>query len=394
MTHKLNRKLLLAALILLLISTTSCSIKAGKDSAGRAVVKFHKQLDAEQYHDIYMAGDEEFLKSATEDDLVAYLGAVHQKLGQVKSSSQSGFYFNVNTSGMWITLNYNTEFSGGMAYEQFVWHVQGDRARLYHYQINSRAFLNSDDRGEREHATRDDSLDKVKGGVKVNLLSAEQKAWALAVSALLTERNGERHDLLGGVEPTAENIECIKERLKGAWNIESRADLLSALDWIEGGGQRAEFETKGAYLASLNAEQTKAFKEKKKDDPQATYQIVILEKNYKTLGKKGLLGWDYSRYVSLCRWGYAVGLLKEDEAWERIIPAARLLQKNFASWKELGENYLIGREFWSLEETQSKGLLCTAAYQRLLDHEDSPWKRYAWKTDLSEARERKSKMNG
>jgi Protein of unknown function (DUF1266) len=45
------------------------------------------------------------------------------------------------------------------------------------------------------------------------------------------------------------------------------------------------------------------------------------------------------------------GYLAEDEAWEKIMPAAAKLHATFSSWKELGENYLIGREFWSYEQT-------------------------------------------
>ena len=38
------------------------------------------------------------------------------------------------------------------------------------------------------------------------------------------------------------------------------------------------------------------------------------------------------------------------------MPAARALQSHFTSWRDLGENYLIGREFWSRSETQGRKL--------------------------------------
>ena len=62
--------------------------------------------------------------------------------------------------------------------------------------------------------------------------------------------------------------------------------------------------------------------------------------------------------------------------------AARTLQSNFDSWKELGENYLIGREFWSLHQTKEGGDLSRDAYFRLLNDPASPWNRHAWETNL------------
>ena len=78
-----------------------------------------------------------------------------------------------------------------------------------------------------------------------------------------------------------------------------------------------------------------------------------------------------------------MGYLTEDEAWDRIMPAARRLQRTFDSWKDLGENYLIGREFWSQEETERNGPLYREVYQHLLDDSASPWNRCAWNLDLT-----------
>ena len=36
-----------------------------------------------------------------------------------------------------VTLNYDTDFSEGKGTEQFVFHVTGDKALLYSYNVNS-----------------------------------------------------------------------------------------------------------------------------------------------------------------------------------------------------------------------------------------------------------------
>jgi len=89
------------------------------------------------------------------------------------------------------------------------------------------------------------------------------------------------------------------------------------------------------------------------------------------------------RMEALCRWGYLVGHLSEDEAWSFILYAAGRVQGTFDSWEDLGRNYLIGREYWSHDETRAKGHLYREAYLRLLRDPGSPWTQLPWYTDLS-----------
>lgn len=213
-----------------------------------------------------------------------------------------------------------------------------------------------------------------------------QKSWALATSAILTERNGQRHDLLGGTQRTEASIREWKQTLRQWWDINGRADLLATLKWLEEGGHRQDFEQLGALVKSLTPAQYQEIRAKAQENEDAAHKLQMVEKYYPTLGKKSLLGWDYARYISLCRWGYLVGYLTEDEAWERIMPAAQALQRTFNSWKDLGENYLIGREFWSLSETEQSGQLYREAYQSLLNDPASPWQRNPWNTNLQPAR--------
>ncbi|MCK5594698.1 DUF1266 domain-containing protein [bacterium] len=214
--------------------------------------------------------------------------------------------------------------------------------------------------------------------------SNSQKMWALATCAVLTESNIDRHDILGGRERTEENIKAWKTSLQEWWGVENRKDLLDTLKWIEKGGHRKGFAEMGAYLASPNSVQSYIYnlKDKVKNDPERKNKVDMVEKHYRTLGRKSLLGWDYSRYVSLCGWGYLIGYLSEAEAWEFIMPVAIMLQETFDSWEDLGRNYLIGREFWSLRQTQRSGARYKTAYDKLCAYPDSPWLNIPWNLDL------------
>jgi hypothetical protein len=101
------------------------------------------------------------------------------------------------------------------------------------------------------------------------------------------------------------------------------------------------------------------------------------------LGDKSLWGWDYSRDICLCRWGYMAGYITEEEAWKRIMAVARILQSKFASWEDLGRNYLIGRQFWSYKHTEEGEYLYEDAFMRLFDMPSSPWNKYPWDLPLS-----------
>lgn len=65
--------------------------------------------------------------------------------------------------------------------------------------------------------------------------------WALACSALLIKANGQRHDVLCCAAATPKQVEQSKQALREWWNVKSRADLLSTLQWLEKSGHRAKF---------------------------------------------------------------------------------------------------------------------------------------------------------
>lgn len=217
------------------------------------------------------------------------------------------------------------------------------------------------------------------------LVTDPKKAWALGASAVLTERNHYHHDYLGYYPALTEmRIEGMKEVLDRWWGINSREDLFKDLVWIDNGGHRKRFEKVGAYVESLSEDEYQQLLEDFDNDKEKLQEIKIAKKYYARLGDKGLLGWDYSRDICLCRWGYAVGYISEEEAWQRIMAVAQILQEKFDSWEDLGRNFLIGRQFWSYKYTKKKGHLYEDTFQRLLDMPTSPWNKYPWDLDLTE----------
>jgi hypothetical protein len=213
---------------------------------------------------------------------------------------------------------------------------------------------------------------------------ALQHAWALGCAAVLTERNCDPHNMLGTSYKSPKSIEDHRSFLVDTWDIKNRDNLLESLLWIDNGGNRKEFKRWGEKVQSLRNEEYDKLLTEHQGDDKTLNRIKVAAAYYTALGDKSLLGWDYSRYICLCRWGYMAEYLSEEEAWQKIMPVAKLLQNTFDSWQDLGQNYLIGRLFWSYEETKQGGYNYEDAYMRLLDMPSSPWNRLPWDMDLKE----------
>ena len=204
----------------------------------------------------------------------------------------------------------------------------------------------------------------------------EQKAWAIAASAILASFNHEPLNTL----PSNGSAPATRKLLRDWWGISNRDDLLGALSWIEQGGHRQLFSELGSRTAQASPEQLKeALTHLNSENANS---VRVAHRYYGKFGSQSIAGWDYGRYINLCRWGVTAGYLSEDEAWQHAMYAASVLQQTFGSWREFGENYLVGREFWSLRQTTIDGNAMKGVYQRLLNDPASPWNRIPWNLPL------------
>jgi len=206
--------------------------------------------------------------------------------------------------------------------------------------------------------------------------SRAQKSWAIAASAILATFNREPLGTLS----SGGDAQRTKKLLRDWWGISSRDELLGALSWIEQGGHRQLFSSLGARTATATPEELKeALSHLNSENANS---VRVAHRYYEKFGARSITGWDYARYINLCRWGVSAGYIPEDEAWPRVMYAASILQQNFGSWREFGENYLVGREFWSLHQTGIDGQVMRAVYLKLLNDPGSPWNRIPWSLPL------------
>ncbi len=217
-----------------------------------------------------------------------------------------------------------------------------------------------------------------------NPAASPQQKRALACGAVLAHINDDQHEWLHGNTPDNVSKSQVQAVLGGAWSIESRESLLETLGWLEAEGHRAEYERIRSLLETKGEFKQDA-SELLRDDPASaniSAEDMVAFRNHANgmlefwKAHRTILGWDLARAISLCRWGAVAGYLTDDEAWQRIEGYSGRLRESLGSWKELGENYVAGFNFWSEDEDDE----VRSAVEALLDpsNANSPWLLNRW----------------
>jgi len=212
-----------------------------------------------------------------------------------------------------------------------------------------------------------------------------QHARALAFAAIIARINHEPFEVLADVPITDELKKSTQKLLSDWWQVNSRIQLLDTLQWQENGGHRKILWEKCNTLRSVPIEKlpdelVRGVKDKDEFNRNLVAALSLRAPKRKVLD---ITAWDYGRYISLCRWGYVSGYISEQEAWEHIMPVARFLQASYSSWDEYADDYLRGREFWSLNQTIQAGTLNRETVKSLLVA-DGLWHKTAWDAPLGE----------
>jgi len=123
------------------LALAGCSAAADTKAAEAGVAKFHTDMDAGKYAQIYAASAVEMKSSISRDDFIKLLTGMHDKLGPYKSGKTTSWNVNVGTGGHMVTLQREVQFGRGPGTEEFVFRVQGNRAILAGWHVNSNALV-------------------------------------------------------------------------------------------------------------------------------------------------------------------------------------------------------------------------------------------------------------
>jgi len=159
--------------------------------------------------------------------------------------------------------------------------------------------------------------------------------WALATSAMLAQHNGRSHETLAvGINDKRIYIKTLERD----WSIKNREDLLKILD-------------------SLGT-----------DSPDRRVHSA----------------WNLCHYIWLVRAGYTVDYLTADESWQKIMPIAQRIQRNYNSWEEVGRDYMVVRQKVDKQDPASaEGYSFIFNLMIRKDDVNSPWNINPWETPLN-----------
>jgi len=207
--------------------------------------------------------------------------------------------------------------------------------------------------------------------------------WALACTALMFTKNDDGCNSLLGEAPTEANIQGQSEAISEWWGIESRENLLSQLEALrtDGGYNQTWKEYVMYQEAGISFEHVRDVIDDITEGNFSSRSAIVKEYGPK-FGERGILAWDLCRYICLVRWGLMLDFISEKEAIDLIMPVARRLQSTYGSWKQMGEEYLIGRRFWNEKRWKEGEAEYDTIYKTLLTEKNSPWVTIPWNTDL------------
>jgi ankyrin repeat protein len=248
--------------------------------------------------------------------------------------------------------------------------------------------------GDRGHSEIVDYL-KAKGAKRTDLHIiltsspitplAPAHAWALGVAAIYMQQNGQSTQFLGGYteKDRIDLVDSAKNELKDDWEVNSKPDLLYQLEELKNTGHRSNYLTMGQSLTDKSDAEFQNYISNPVFPADKVEQIKNLRAGYAKWKERMGLAWDLCRYVNMVSEGYTAGYLNDSEAWALIMPVAQQTQKSFASWQEMGQNFLDGRQIWSGERNAD----FDSSYQLLANPKDpnSPWNRSPWSCDLSQS---------
>ncbi len=152
------------------------------------------------------------------------------------------------------------------------------------------------------------------------------------------------------------------------WDVGDAQGALSILQWLSEAGHRANLVAELADLGAVGISEAKR---------------RFLQENQPGLRRHLILAWDLCRSIGFARTAVKAGFLDEATAWNFILPAARALRGEYGSWRELGDDYLLGYRYWD-DHQQVESLMLTRV-EWLKHSPDSPWNTLDWGVFIARA---------
>ncbi len=200
--------------------------------------------------------------------------------------------------------------------------------------------------------------------------------WFNNTCAVLTAVNGWDYTIFGGL-PVSDNSKIIVENLLSEWwGVTDHESADEMMDWLlGGGGHRVSFAEDMEFLAEIGLadvdedERIDVIIENLGVDEEEAGSYADWYAFYEQYGPDAAAGWDYSRAMTLLGYYYLAGYYTEEEALNKSLETAKVIQGTFDSWDSFMESYFVGYEYWSEESSDDR----REAYEEIKAASDSPF---------------------
>lgn len=122
---------------LVLFAAGCGGLTKGKAAAENSIARFHQQYNDEKLDDIWKEAHVKFRSASKKEQFDELMSAVLRKLGKVKSTSNAGWRVNSYNFTTTVLMTQKTVFEKGEGAESFTFEMDGDKAVLVGYNIQS-----------------------------------------------------------------------------------------------------------------------------------------------------------------------------------------------------------------------------------------------------------------
>ena len=214
-----------------------------------------------------------------------------------------------------------------------------------------------------------------------------RQLWAIALSGMMTELNNDRHTTLNFNTMNGRNKRVYRRILRRDWNVHNKNELLQAMEDLERSGSAAGLERLKRIITE-NHNDIERILEKHTFSKREYNRLEFILKYWEIYRHARIAAWDLGRAIALCRWGFDVGFLSEEEALERIMYYAKKIQPLYGSWEEYGLHYSQGRIYWASgfgsKDDEYEYMEQTDRLYKKLTGDSGYWRNLEWNVELGD----------
>lgn len=157
--------------------------------------------------------------------------------------------------------------------------------------------------------------------------------WFNATHGILTTINNKNMQIYSGIAHTNKFRRIERIGLLEYWDIKDRASMDETVNWLMDAGHRAEYQGEPKEVAA----------------------------------------WDYSRAMSVLSSCYLAGYIEREEALNRSLEIAKIIQSEYISWDAFMESYFKGFALWSQDSDEFRRKVYTTMKQKPNSPYSLPW---------------------